>query len=163
MTEVGKSLRRRLAEALPGRLRYAAIALWGYHRRTGGWPNILHPQDIREKCQARKIWDHDPRLPRFADKFLVKDYVTSRLGPGWVIPTLWSGTELPPRSQRDWTPPFVIKVNSGCGWNIFIRDESDLDWPVIEARCRDWMATSFALDRGEWHYDRIAPRILVEP
>ena len=158
-----KNWRRRIAEHLPGRLAHAAISLCVYRKHNGRWPNITASREVREKLQQRMILDHDPRLPLCADKVRVKEYVTDRLGPGWIIPTLWHGTELPPVDERDWPLPFVVKVNNGCGWNIFVHDDAARDWPVIEAKCRHWLATRFALVRGEWHYDKITPQILVEP
>jgi hypothetical protein len=159
----GKSWKRRIAEALPGRFRFAALACWTYRRRRGRWPNIFWPRSVCDKLQARKVWDRDPRLPRLGDKLLVKDYVLARLGPDWVIPTLWSGKALPPVAERNWPLPFVVKVNSGCHWNIFVRNEGERDWPRIEASCADSLASSYGLKLGEWLYTRIEPQILVEP
>lgn len=159
----GKSWKRRLIEALPQRLQLAAIALWTFRQREGRWPNILFPREMRERQQARMILDRDRRIPPLADKVLVKDYVRAKLGPDWVIPTLWAGKVLPPPAERIWPLPFVVKVNSGCGWNIFVRTEEECDWPAIERQCQDWLSSPFALRRGEWIYTQIDPQILIEP
>jgi hypothetical protein len=158
-----RSWRRRLLDKAPKRLQSAAWAMLTYRRKFGHWPNLLAPRTFNEKAQLHKIFNHDRRLPVLADKVLVKDFVRAKLGPGWVIPTLWSGTTLPPIADRTWPKPFVVKVNSGCGWNIFVRSEAGCDWPDIEARCSAWMASTFGHELGEWHYAEITPQILIEP
>lgn len=153
----------RLLDLLPERLQIAIAASWTYRRKMGHWPNLIRPRNFSELLQVRKICDRDPRLPFFADKLRVKDHIRERLGEAWLIPTLWSGKSLPPLAERNWPLPFVVKVNSGCEWNIFVRQTADCDWLAIEAKCRGWMASLYGKDWGEWLYRRIDPQILIEP
>jgi len=134
-----------------------------YRWKFGHWPNPIGPQKFNQLILLRKIWNRDPRIARLADKLAVKDYVSEKLGDAWVIPTLWSGDRLPPREERNWPLPFVVKVNNGCGWNIFVRDEQACNWPEIEAKCREWMSTTYGLELGEWQYARMPSRIMIEP
>jgi hypothetical protein len=155
--------KHRLIDLLPERLEIALYASWIYRKQFGRWPNLLRPRTIAEAIQARKVWDRDPRLPQLADKLRVKDYVSQHLGADWVIPTLWSGKSLPPVAERSWPKPFVIKVNAGCGWNIFVHDDAGCDWPAIEAQLNGWMSSPYAATWGEWLYKPIDRMILVEP
>jgi hypothetical protein len=155
--------KRLLIDALLTRLQVIAWSLRAYRKRFHCWPNLFAPKTFNEKVQLRKILDTDKRLPLLGDKVLVKDYVRARLGENWVIPTLWSGTKLPPIAARTWPKPFVVKVNSGCGWNIFVRSDAECDWQEIEARCDEWMSSTYGLQLGEWFYAKIAPQILIEP
>jgi hypothetical protein len=156
----GKRILRKL---VPEKLRimlFCVREFWkAFHRPL----NFIAPKTLSEKIQARKIFDRDPRLPLRADKVLVKDFVRSKLGERWLIPTIWSGQKLPPREDRTWPMPFVIKINSGSGWNIFVRSEAERDWPRIERQCNDWMQYTFGHHLGEWLYSQIEPQILVEP
>ncbi|HVI90127.1 MAG TPA: ATP-grasp fold amidoligase family protein, partial [Dongiaceae bacterium] len=158
-----KSWKRRLLGALPGWLQIAIWAVRRYRWKFGRWPNLIAPQTFNELILLRKISNRDPRILQLADKLLVKDYVREKLGDEWVIPTLWSGKHLPPRDQRDWPRPFVIKANNGCGRNIFVRDQKFHDWDRVESRCDEWMSSAYGLDLGEWHYARMPARIMVEP
>ena len=158
-----RSWRRRLIDVLPLRLRIAIWSIVTYRRKFGHWPNVVAPRSFNEKVQRHKILDRDPRIPLCADKVRVKDLVRAELGEGWVIPTLWAGPQLPPRAARRWPKPYVIKVNNGCGWNLFIRSAADEDWPAIEQDCSDWLGTIYGIDLGEWHYAQMVPQILVEP
>ena len=118
---------------------------------------------FNEKVAYRKAYERDPRLPRLADKILAKQYVTEILGPEWVNPSLWSGEKLPPRAQRNWPIPYVLKANNACGCNYFVRNEAEQDWDLIEKSVQDWLYGIYGVDYGEWLYSEIKPGLLVEP
>jgi len=130
-----------------------------YHK----WPNIETPETFNEKIQHRKLYDRDPRLPRLADKVLVKDYVSKTLGQGWINPTIWSGPELPHRSSRNWPLPYVLKANHGCGWNYFVLSGADENWEDIENIANGWLHSKYGTLSREWLYSEIEPQLLVEP
>jgi TupA-like ATPgrasp len=125
--------------------------------------SLVNPKTFNEKIQRSKLLNRDPRLPQREDKILVKDFVKKKLGAEWVSPTLWHGEVLPPLDQRSWPVPFVIKANNGCGWNIFVRDKSEIDWPRIENAVAEWRRAPFGANMGEWLYSKIKPALLVEP
>jgi TupA-like ATPgrasp len=148
---------------IPDKVKAAYYSCLGYKAHFGHYPNIVLPVTFSEKIQKSKVFDRDARMPIRQDKVLVKDIVTQKLGAEYVIPTLWHGTELPPRNQRNWPLPYVIKANHGCGWNIFVRSEIECDWDKIETKCADWMAQVYGRTYGEWLYGQIKPQLLVEP
>lgn len=148
---------RRLLLALPSKV---SLSLQ-YWRAHGSLPNLRSPRKLSEKIQYRKLFDRDPRLPLFADKIRVKDYVTERLGKDWVIPTLWCGRQFPPRPARNWAPPYVIKTNHGSGRNIFVK--TDPDWEKIERWCERWLRQTWQAHELQWLYSKIDPQLLVEP
>jgi hypothetical protein len=129
----------------------------------GRWPDLKNPKSFSEKIQWRKLHDRDPRLVVWSDKVQAKRLAATALGPDWVIPTLWSGDRLPPRAERDWPKPYVLKANHGSGMNLFIRSAADEDWDRIERTTRRWMRGRFLPHLHERHYDRIERRLLVEP
>ena len=134
-----------------------------YFSAHGRYPNIRNPKLFTEKIQHRKLFDRDERFSICADKVLVKQYVRERLGGGILIPTLFSGRRLPPREQRTWPLPFVVKANHGSGFNIFVREKTDLDWPAIEAKVDLFLSIDFGAQYNERHYSKIARQVLVEP
>ena len=111
--------------------------------------------------QHFKLTSRDRTLAKFIDKIAVKDFVRDRLGEDWVIPTLYSGRELP--EQRDWPVPYVLKANNSSGRNAFVRSEADEDWADLSAKAKKWIDTPHPWITGEWLYQHIEPRILVEP
>jgi TupA-like ATPgrasp len=144
---------------LPPRLA-VMLQFYRFHRKL---LHLRHPRTFSEKVQRRKLYDRDPRFSLRADKVVVKDHARSVLGDDWIIPTLWSGTELPPRQARIWPTPFVIKANHASGWNRFIHGPEDLDWPAIEAECASWLRTPWFPEMHEPFYNDIPRQLLVEP
>lgn len=131
-----------------------------FHRRL---PNLTCPKTLSEKIQFRKLYDRDPRLPRLADKIRVKDHVAGILGREWVLPTIWSGSTLPQRTERRWSIPYVLKANHGSGWNLFVRSLKDQNWDVMEEAAAAWLCKTYGQDALEWLYTQIEPQLLVEP
>jgi hypothetical protein len=131
-----------------------------HHNRIA---DIRHPTRFTEKIARRKLFDRDKRFVDRADKVAVKTFVASKLGEQFVIPLLWSGSQLPPRDKRNWQIPFVIKPNNGSARNIFVRSESDRNWDLIEPKCNHWLSAQYADWAGEWLYSQIEPKLLVEP
>lgn len=148
---------------IPQHVKMAYYSFGGYKKKFGYYPNIINPKGFSEKIQRSKIFDRDARMPILQDKVLVKDIVRKKLGSEYVIPTLWHGTQLPPRAERNWPMPFVIKANHGCGWNIFVKSTEDCNWDEIEAKCANWMSQVYGRTYGEWLYGEIKPQLLVEP
>jgi hypothetical protein len=134
-----------------------------YFRAHGRWPNLRTPKTFNEKIQYRKLHQHDERFVRLADKALVKEYVTKRLGSDWVIPTLWSGSALPPRDERLWPIPFVLKATHGSSTNLFVRSEAEKNWSATERLAESWLTMTYGTWAREWLYTKIEPRLLVEP
>jgi hypothetical protein len=120
-----KDARVEVLQALPIRAAIINLEFLKYHGRL---PRLSPPETFNEKIAHRKLYDRDPRMPRLADKILVKQHVSDLLGPEWTIPTLWSGEALPPREERNWQTPYVLKASHGCGWNIFVNSPEDEDW-----------------------------------
>lgn len=134
-----------------------------YFRAHGHWPNLRTPTTFNEKIQFRKLHQHDERFARLADKALVKEFVSKHLGSDWVIPTLWSGSTLPPRDERTWPIPFVLKATHGSSTNLFVRSEAEKNWPAIERVVESWLHMTYGTWAREWLYTKIEPRLLVEP
>jgi hypothetical protein len=145
--------------ALPSR---AAITVefLAYHHRL---PHLDHPRTFNEKIAQRKLRDRDPRLPVLADKVLAKREVARLLGPEWVIPTVWSGNRLPPRAERRWPIPYVLKASHASGWNLFVLSEADQNWDAIEATVEQWLHRTYGRHAHEWLYTEMKAGLLVEP
>jgi len=156
---VARTVRDRIFERLPLR---AAVELeyLMYHRRA---PNLDRPRGFNEKIARRKLVDRDPRMPRFSDKILAKEYVAKVLGEEWIIPNIWTGRALPPRSERNWPIPYVLKGSHGSGWNYFVRSPQEQNWEEMEKLAARWLGSVHATGAREWLYTEIEPGLLVEP
>ena len=137
-------------------LRIHITHLWRHHRLC----NLARPTRFNELVQHRKLHDRNLQLPALADKLTVKPYVADRLGPAWVIPTLWHGTVLP--DTAPWPRAFVVKSRHGCNQAAFVRTAAD-DWAAVQRRSRRWMRRDYGFWLDEWLYTHIPRGLLVEP
>jgi TupA-like ATPgrasp len=154
-----RQMRREFVRRLPLRSALTLEFLYFHHR----FPRLDHPRTFCEKIAHRKLFDRNPLMPELSDKILAKEYVARELGPEWVIPNVWSGERLPPRAERCWQIPYVLKANHGSAWNYFVLSEADQDWDAIEARAAEWLNMTYGRHAVEWLYTQIKPRLLVEP
>ena len=99
-------------------------------------------------------------MPLLADKVRVKEFVEKRIGPEWLIPTLWHGDVLP--LQPSWPAPFVVKSRHGCNQVAFVRTGRE-DWPEIRRRAARWMTKDYGGWLDEWLYSDITRGIMIEP
>lgn len=136
-----------------------------FEQRLGYPLNLENPLTFNEKMHWRKLKGRDPRWPAMTDKIEAKRLVSDALGEEWITPTLWSGKELPPRSDRDWRKPYAIKANNGGGGKsmVFVREDDEIDWSEIERESAAWLRKNKAKNYQEWAYGEIEPQLLVEP
>ncbi len=134
-----------------------------YWRAFGRFADLRHPKRLTEKLQWLKLYGGLDAHSDWVDKVIAKERVAALLGEKWITPTLWHGTALPPREQRTWPTPYLIKANHGSGWYHHVVTDADKDWPAIEKMCADWMKQRWYPHLRERQYDAIAPQLLVEP
>jgi hypothetical protein len=133
-----------------------------YRKFVGGFPNFLWPQTFNEKVLHRIIFDRRPLLTQLADKFAVRSYVESRLGPQ-ILPELYYVTTDPATIPFDQLPGrFVVKPTHGSGWVQIVMDKASLDRSALIENCRGWLRQNFYEVTREWAYKRIKPRIIAE-
>ena len=161
---VCRAYARRLGDRPADRTLSALCALQ-FRRVHGFWPNYSDPRHFSEKLWCRMLYQRDPLLTSFCDKFLVRDFVASRVGPEYAVPLLWTGAD-PARIPFDRLPSsFVLKANHGCEFNIIVPDSATLDTSAAIRRLRRWLGINFCDDTYlgiAWGYKHVTPRILVE-
>lgn len=138
------------------RLRIALTYLWRHQRL----PNLKNPKLFTEMVQLRKLRDRNPRMPAMADKVAVKSIVAAKLGRDWVIPSFWSGEELPLHSPSK--HPVVVKSRHGCNQTAFVRDDPN-DWISAQFASAKWMRGSYGWWLDEWLYAHVPRGLLIEP
>lgn len=131
-----------------------------YLWRHGHLPDLHFPEKFTEHVQFRKLNDRDVKLPLFADKVAVKKIIAERIGPEWVIPTLWHGELLPPGAE--WPAPFVLKARHGCNQSIFVHTDM-ANWQAIRRKAERWLENAYGSWLDEWLYAHIPRGLLVEP
>ena len=130
-----------------------------YRWRHGRWPDLYAPRRFTEHVHARKLFDRDPGLALLTDKLAGKALAVERLGSEVVIPTVWSGTELPLLPPAPL--PLIVKANHGCNQNVVVRTLAD--WSHARRISPTWLTHAYGQWLDEWHYLAARRMLLVEP
>jgi hypothetical protein len=140
---------------------YAAVNLT-YLRTFRRLPNLRHPRTFNEKIAWRKLYQHNPQFPIFADKIAVKAEIAKLIGEQYIIETLWVGSNPEDIPFDSLKPPYVIKVNHSSGGNVFIRTAQDIKRNEIVASMREQLGFPHGHRLREWGYLGIPHNVMVE-
>lgn len=133
-------------------------------QRVGYELNLDDPQTFNEKIMWMKLYYQNPLITKCCDKFAVKKYVAETIGAQYAVPTIaqWSD---PDEIDFDSLPDqFVLKVNWSSGYNIIVRDKSELDINAVKRKLKQWIRP----DRNgyyqyfNWGFKHMKPVIYAE-
>lgn len=124
--------------------------------------NLENPKTYNEKLNWLKLNYRNKLMPICADKFTVRQYVKDK-GLDHILNELyWEGFN-PEDIPFDKLPnQFVIKVTTGSGKNIICKDKTKLNHQKTIETLRRWLSEKYLPAYGEWFYDVIRPRIIIE-
>jgi hypothetical protein len=156
----------RLESALPPRLADWLGAIRrvrrAYRAKHGRAPRLMRPRRFTEKMQWRKLFDLDPRFSVLSDKLAVRDYITARVGPGFLIPLLWSGDDPDAVPLETLAPPFVVKPTHGSGHTLKVQRRENLDVSAARATFRKWLGYCHGTRFDEPGYVNVPHGLMVE-
>lgn len=133
-----------------------------YYEKFGhklDWDNL---NSYTEKMQWEKLYDNNPLKAKLADKYLVREWVTSVLGSEYLIPLLGVWDSFDEIEFNTLPNKFVLKTNHGSGTNVIVTDKSKLNIKSLKCKFDDWMNIDFGLLSMELHYSRIERKIIAE-
>lgn len=124
--------------------------------------NILNPKSFNEKINWIKFEVRNPLSTTVADKYTVRDYVKSKVGESYLIPLHGAYNRIEDIDFRRLPSEFVIKYNSGSGFNYICNDLSNLVIEDVKSFFTNASKVDIYSYSREWHYRHIKPKILVE-
>lgn len=124
--------------------------------------NLDNPQTFNEKLQWLKVYWRDDRATICADKYRVREYVKER-GCEEILNELYGVWDNADDIDFDKLPnSFVLKANHGCGYNIFIKDKTQIDIKKIKKELNKMLRQKYYIKNREWIYKGIKPKIIAE-
>ncbi len=126
------------------------------------WINLRNPKTFTEKLNWLKYLHQDNRYSRCADKYAVREYVSTQVGAEYLIPLLGVFSDPEQIQVADLPDSFVLKATHGSGWNILINDKSKIDLDDIKNKFHYWLNLNPYYLSREWQYKDIKPRIICE-
>ena len=135
-----------------------------YRFQMGYFINFKSPRTFTEKLQWLKLYDRNPAYSIMVDKYAVKQYVKSRIGDQYIIPTsgLWNTVE---EINWDLLPDqFVIKTTHGGGGGgvIICTDKKTFDKDKAIDKLNGSLIADIYAELREWPYKNVPKRIIAE-
>ncbi len=158
----GRSNYLRRNEMDAGQIQEVAAQIFKEH--LGYEPDLTDPKTMNEKIFWMKLHYHDPMVTKCCDKFAVKDYVTETIGPGHVVPTLRSWEKAEDIDLSGLPEQYVLKVNWSSGYNIIVKDASQVKEEEVKAQAKYWMepAQNSYFQTFNWGYKHMKPMVYAE-
>lgn len=124
--------------------------------------NLNNPTSFSEKMNYLNLYDKNPLSSKCADKFMVREYIQQK-GYNEYLVKLLNVYDNVDEIDFDILPnKFAMKCNHGCGYNIICTDKSKLDIKNSKKLLNKWMKEKYGYRGGEYHYNDIEPKIIVE-
>ena len=133
-----------------------------YEYVTGKKLNLNNPMTFNEKIQWYKINYKDPLFVKLADKLSVRDYVTEKVGKEYLNDLIDVYDNPEDIDFLKLPSKFVLKCVHGSGFNIIVKDKSQLDYLKTKKTLRKWQLKNFYNKGKEWAYKGIKPIIIAE-
>ncbi len=132
-----------------------------YHAGHGFYPSLISPARYTEKIQWRKLFDLNPLYAVLCDKFAVRDFVSERVGPEYLVPLLWVGSpdDIPFETLE---PPYIIKSTHGTGQTHIVEDKAELDEQAVRKTVLAWLDRCHGTALDEPGYVHVPRRLVVE-
>lgn len=124
------------------------------------WSNI---RTYNEKMQWAKLYDKNPLKTTLTDKYLVREWVSSKIGDNYLVPLLGVWDTFEEINFEKLPDKFVLKTNNGSGTNIIVSDKRKFNKLEAKKKIDKWLKTNFAFVTGfEMHYKEIKSKVIAE-
>jgi RNA polymerase subunit RPABC4/transcription elongation factor Spt4 len=134
-----------------------------YYNAYGRYPNMNHPMDLNEKLLWLSYYWRHPLKALCADKYKCREYVTKKCGlPEQLIVPLY-GVWMNSDDIDFFSLPkcFVLKCNHGCGYNIIVKDKSEIVFNDAKRTLDKWLSENYVGNSSEIHYKDIHPHVII--
>ncbi|MCA1010727.1 ATP-grasp fold amidoligase family protein [Halobacillus halophilus] len=133
-----------------------------YWIKTGRKLNLSNPKRFNEKIQWYKLYYRDPLMAQCADKYEVREYVTSKNLEEILIPLYGVYDDANDIDFNKLPSKFILKTNNGSHTNIICEDKSTLNIENTRKVLNTWLTKRTAKAGREWAYYNINPKIICE-
>lgn len=128
-----------------------------------GYPlNLKNPHTFNEKIQWLKLNDIHPEYTQMVDKVTAKDYVASKVGKQYIIPTLGIWKTVDEINWESLPNQFVIKSSNDSGSVVICKDKSKLNIEEAKKKLRFLGMRDYTKYSKEYPYKNVPHRFLAE-
>jgi hypothetical protein len=139
------------------------VLLSRHTKKFGTSPRLDPPITFNEHMLFRILYDRDPRLKIICDKIAVRQFISSRVGPEYVVPLLGAWKHPREIGWNSLPEKFVLKPSHSSGPFEIVRGSADRDIERLTAKAKKWLRDDYFDISKEWGYRGIPRRVLAEP
>lgn len=145
-------------------LRYSPILYirHRYARLFGKEIDLDNPTTFAEKIQWLKCNDRDERIVKYADKYLVREFVRETIGEEYLVPMLFACDHAMDVRYEALPNRFVLKPNNSSGRVLICKDKTKLKEKEVFKTLKRWEKENLTKITGEWVYERIPYKLICE-
>lgn len=135
-----------------------------YYLKMGRKLDLDDPKTMNEKLQWLKIHNRKPEYTTMVDKILVKEYVSEKIGPQYVVPLLGVWDDVEDIDFESLPEKFVLKSNhSGNNLGVVIcHDKSGFDVEKAKRKLKKSLRLDIYKVYREWPYKNVQKRFFAE-
>lgn len=124
--------------------------------------NLENPKEFAEKIQWLKLNLYKQEYERYVDKYAVRSNVEEKIGGKYLNDLIKVYENVEDIQLDDLPDKFVLKGTHGSGYNIIVKDKSQLDWNEAKLKLKKYLNTNYFEKYKEYIYKDIKPRIVAE-
>ena len=128
--------------------------------KNGYQLNLDDPQSFNEKIQWLKIHDRKNVYQTLVDKYEAKQYIASKIGSEYIIPTLGVWQTFSDIDFSILPESYVLKCTHDSGGVLLVNN--DLNKEEEEKRFSRLLKRNYYYMYREWPYLNVTPRIIAE-
>jgi hypothetical protein len=133
-----------------------------YKEYTNKELDLDNPKTLNEKMLWLQIYDHNPIYTLLTDKYLVKEWVSNKIGKEHVVPLIgvWDNPDDIPFDELP--EEYVLKCNHDCG-SVFIKRKGQKihKKKLIKTFTKALKQNYYDVGRV-WGYKNIVPKVFCE-
>ncbi|WP_053975597.1 ATP-grasp fold amidoligase family protein [Mangrovimonas xylaniphaga] len=124
--------------------------------------DLHNPKEFVEKLQWLKFNLYDESYGNFVDKYEVRKYVEEKVGKEYLIDLVDVYDNPETKDLQDMPEKFVLKGTHGSGYNIIVKDKSQVDWDKTKVELQGFLSKNYYHKYFERVYKDVQPRIVAE-
>ena len=133
-----------------------------FKHNFGYYPNLRSPKTFNEKLQWLKLYCRRPEYSIMADKYAVKNYVSSIIGDQYIIPTLCVWENVNDIVWEKLPNQFILKTTHDSGGIVVCRDRQIFNIEAAKKKLTSSLKHNYYILGREWPYKNIKPRIILD-
>lgn len=158
MKEFLRQLYYKIISLLPDKLVINIENLMAYKKLV----SKENPKYFGEKIQWLKMYGNLEKYNDYVDKYKVREYIKQKVGEEYLIPIL-GVYDTPDEIDYSKLPnQFVLKLNTGSGFNIIVKNKEELDIEKTNKQLEKWLKIDYSKIKKEYQYKNVKKRIICE-